>query len=48
MNFGDGKTWRGKYRIETTYNPPHLDWIQANGDIKYIYQIDGDTLRIAI
>lgn len=46
-DFGDGKTKSGSGRIETTYNPPHLDWILANGDIKYIYQIDGDTLRLA-
>jgi uncharacterized protein (TIGR03067 family) len=49
---GRGDTERGNYRIDRTPNPLHLDWMPSNGDfkgqtLKFIYQIDGDTLRMA-
>ena len=42
----------GSYRIDHSRNPPELDWIPTSGvhkgkTIKWIYQIDGDTLKIA-
>ena len=41
---GDGNpVQRGTYRIDATQKPAHLDM----GTAKFIYQIDGDTLRHA-
>ena len=42
----------GSYRIDYSRNPPELDWMPTSGvhkgkTIKWIYQIDGDTLKIA-
>jgi uncharacterized protein (TIGR03067 family) len=40
--------YQGKYRIDCTHKPHHLDEIQTPDiTIKEIYQIDGDTLTIA-
>jgi uncharacterized protein (TIGR03067 family) len=36
-----------KYRIVPNCNPPHLDEVVQGQTLKFIYQIDGDTLRIA-
>jgi uncharacterized protein (TIGR03067 family) len=49
---GNGPAWQGRYRTDPGANPPRLDWYHSNGPfagktIKLIYQIDGDTLRIA-
>jgi uncharacterized protein (TIGR03067 family) len=44
-----GVTIDGNYRIDTTCKPPHLDyilWLRTVGTGEYIYQIDGDTLKI--
>ena len=43
---------RGKYRSDNSCNPRHLDMIPSNSiaaghTFNFIYQIDGDTLRIA-
>jgi uncharacterized protein (TIGR03067 family) len=51
-NYGHGDTVRGCYRIDPTRNPPHLDRLPSSGPCKgetnkFIYQIDGDTLRVA-
>ena len=51
-NYSDGRMIRGSCCIDPTRKPPHLDLIPANGirkgqTVKCIYQIDGDTLRIA-
>jgi uncharacterized protein (TIGR03067 family) len=51
-NYTGGDTFRGSYRIAPTRKPSHLDQLPSNGSdqgqtIKFIYQIDGDTLRIA-
>jgi uncharacterized protein (TIGR03067 family) len=51
-NYSDGDTFRGSYRLEPTRKPPHLDEVPSNGPyrgqtVKYIYQRDRDTLRIA-
>jgi uncharacterized protein (TIGR03067 family) len=49
---GDGGSpWDGTYRIDINQKPAHLDRFYANGPytgstFKYIYQIDGDVLRI--
>jgi uncharacterized protein (TIGR03067 family) len=50
--FGNRYTWRGQYRIDPARRPSHLDEIATHGDfknqpIRCIYQIDGDTLRVA-
>jgi uncharacterized protein (TIGR03067 family) len=42
----------GSYRIDQSRNPPQLEWLPSSGahkgkTIKWIYQIDGDTLKIA-
>ena len=43
-----GDTWRGNYRIDLTPKTPHLDLNTDDGPtLLYIYQIDGDTLRMA-
>ncbi len=47
-----GSTIREIYRTNLSQKPPHLDLIPSNGPLqrktlKCIYQIDGDTLRIA-
>jgi uncharacterized protein (TIGR03067 family) len=52
INWSDGDTWRGSYRIDPTRKSSHLDWIPSGGSGKgqtfmNIYQVDGDTLRIA-
>jgi uncharacterized protein (TIGR03067 family) len=52
INYSDGDTNRGNYRINPTRKPPHLDYIPSKGEcrgqtLKRIYQIDGDTLKIA-
>ena len=40
--------WHGRYRLDPTHKPAHLDWMPANRQtLKFIYQIDGDTLKIA-
>ena len=49
----DEDTIRGSYRLDTTRKLPHLDWLPSNGSskgqmLKFIYQIDRDTLRTAI
>jgi uncharacterized protein (TIGR03067 family) len=49
----DEDTIRGSSRIDPTCQPPHLDWSPSNGNaqgqtLKFIYQIEGDTLRTAI
>src|SRR5690349_9206168 len=45
----EGETVRGDYRIDPTRTPSTLDWIPSKGQtvIRFIFQIDGDTLRIA-
>ena len=48
--FSDGCGEPGHYHIDTTCKPPHLDEFPSSGPFKYhpmIYQIDGNTLRIA-
>jgi len=45
-------THSGSYRIDPTHKPQHLDRIASSGSLKGrtcrdIFQIDGDTLRIA-
>ena len=50
--YSDGDTFRGSYRLDPTRKPPHLDEVPSNGPyqgqtVKYIYQLDRDTLRIA-
>lgn len=52
LDTGGGERWHGSDHIDTTRNPPHLDRYYANGPyqgktFKFIYQIDGDALRIA-
>jgi uncharacterized protein (TIGR03067 family) len=44
-----GSTERGNYRIDTTRKPPHLDRSPSinSGAEKFIYQIDGSTLKTA-
>jgi uncharacterized protein (TIGR03067 family) len=51
MNDGGGEPWRGTYRIGPAHKPCQLDRYYANGPYggkayKFIYQIDGETLRI--
>jgi len=45
------ETHRGRYRIDATRTPPHLDLVPEAGTQGtksiFIFQIDGDTLRIA-
>ena len=46
----NGKTSGGSYCIDTTHNPTYLDLTPSDPAAyggKHIYQIDGDTLRIA-
>jgi uncharacterized protein (TIGR03067 family) len=48
----NGTTSGGDYRIDSTCHPHHLDEIASTGPskgetFKYIYQFDGDTLKIA-
>jgi uncharacterized protein (TIGR03067 family) len=43
---------RGSYHVDRAGKPLHLDWMPSNGSYKgetleFIYQIDGDILRIA-
>jgi uncharacterized protein (TIGR03067 family) len=45
-------THTGRYRIDATRTPPHLDLIPDGGPdrgrtLPNIFQIDGDTLRLA-
>jgi uncharacterized protein (TIGR03067 family) len=52
INWNDGDTDRGSYRIDSTHNPPRLSWVPSSGPwsghtTTAIYQIDGDTLRLA-
>ena len=48
FKWDDGDTWRGNYRIDSTHKPLHFDLIPIGGrSLMYIYQIDGDTLRMA-
>ncbi len=49
---GNGDPWGGTCRTDPTRKPAHLDWLFASGTykgktFKFIYQIDGDTLRMA-
>jgi uncharacterized protein (TIGR03067 family) len=52
LMYGNVESLAGRYRIDTTHQPPHLDWIvSTEGELKgrtlrFIFQIDGDTLRI--
>ena len=51
-NDSNGTTLRGSYHIDPTCNPPHIDWFPSDEPFKgqtfrFIYQIDGDTLREA-
>jgi uncharacterized protein (TIGR03067 family) len=46
------ETHRGRYRIDATRTPPHLDLVPEVGTSTgrtsmFIFQIEGDTLRIA-
>jgi uncharacterized protein (TIGR03067 family) len=48
----DKEAGRGRYRVDLAHAPAYLDEIPADGKtggepIKSIYQIDGDTLRVA-
>jgi uncharacterized protein (TIGR03067 family) len=48
----DGETFRGRYRVDPNRNLAYLDRIPSCGysrgqTFKFIYQIEGDTLRIA-
>ena len=52
FDLGDGHIDRGTYRIDPAGKLPHFDRVQRFGPFpcvagKCIYQIDGDTLRIA-
>jgi uncharacterized protein (TIGR03067 family) len=52
INWSDSDMWQGTYHINQTFTPHHFDWIPSRGDykgqtLKCIYQIDGDTLKIA-
>jgi uncharacterized protein (TIGR03067 family) len=43
--------WHGRYHLDPTHKPARIDWTAANygyqgKTLQYIYQIDGDTLRI--
>jgi uncharacterized protein (TIGR03067 family) len=47
-----GKTLEGTYRIDASRRPARLDQIASDGPgrggvEKYIFQVDGDTLRLA-
>jgi uncharacterized protein (TIGR03067 family) len=51
LTYGSVESLRGSYRIDPTQKPPHIDWIPLTGElkgkpIKFIYQIDGNTLRL--
>jgi uncharacterized protein (TIGR03067 family) len=48
----DGDTFRGSYRTDLSHQPSHIDWMPSKGHfagrtLKFIYQLDGDTLREA-
>jgi uncharacterized protein (TIGR03067 family) len=48
----DDGTFRGSYRIAHSHQPPHIDWLPSQGHfagrtLKFIYQLDGDTLMEA-
>src|SRR5437868_2823048 len=50
--YSSGEKVGGSYRIDPAHSPPRLDWTPANGGYRgkrafMIYQIDGDTLRVA-
>ncbi len=52
ISYGDGSAYQGSLRIDPTRNPSHLDHTPASGalanrTLKWIYQIDRDTLTIA-
>jgi uncharacterized protein (TIGR03067 family) len=52
VNVSKGEILRGSFHIDPAHKPPHLDWMPTSGTfkghtVKCIYQIDGDTLRIA-
>jgi uncharacterized protein (TIGR03067 family) len=48
LNIEGGGTRRLKYRSDPTRRPAQLDLIESCGDVdKCIYQLDGDTLKIA-
>jgi uncharacterized protein (TIGR03067 family) len=52
IQLSDADKIQETYRIDPTFKPPHLDQIVATGPaqgqtFKSIYQLDGDTLRIA-
>jgi uncharacterized protein (TIGR03067 family) len=49
---GEGGSGQGRYRIDPTRQPPHLDRIASSGRnqgkaLKFIYRIDGDRLWVA-
>jgi uncharacterized protein (TIGR03067 family) len=49
LSDGDGE--RGNFRIDPTRKPAHLDYIpdwSKGQSCKSIYQIEGDTLRVAV
>ena len=51
--YSDGDKIQGNYRIDITCKPPHLDLVPSNGlrkgqTLGRIYQIDGNTLRVAV
>ena len=53
FNYSDGGNIQGSYRIDLMCKPPQLDLVPSNGFRKgqtlgRIYQIDGNTLRIAV
>lgn len=48
-----GNSVTGRFWIDPTRKPAHLDWIPSNGSyrgepLKAIYQIDGNKLKIAV
>jgi uncharacterized protein (TIGR03067 family) len=52
ISYNDGGVFPGTFRIDPTWNPPQLDHTPASGalanrSLKWLYQIDGDTLKIA-
>src|SRR5262249_44083665 len=52
VRYWDSRTITGRYRTDPTRTPPSLDEIRSDGDyqgqaIRWIYRVEGDTLRIA-
>lgn len=52
MEFDDGDSWKGTYRIDVSRRPFHLNLLPSNGHyqgrtLRNIYEINGDTLTIA-